>query len=87
MAPQLIATNGRWRRGLGVVDRPGDELLAGAGLAQDQHARVVGRDLTNQARHVAHGHRCARRHVLIVARFLDHGLDRNAQGGGKLLLT
>ena len=36
------------------VERPGDELLTGAGLAQDQHRGVGGRDLLDLVEHLAH---------------------------------
>ena len=40
MAAQLILTNVRSRRALQVVDGARDQLLAGAGLAADEHGRV-----------------------------------------------
>ena len=40
IALQLIATNGLLRRGLALVDRARQQLLAGAALAGDQHARI-----------------------------------------------
>ena len=38
---QLTGTNGLCRRRAGLVDEVGDQLLAGAGLAGDQHAAVA----------------------------------------------
>ena len=45
MAPQLTVTNGPLARGEPAVDLLGDELLAGAGLAGDEHADVGAGDL------------------------------------------
>jgi hypothetical protein len=39
-AAQLIATNGPWRRAAALVDAAGDQFLAGAALAGDQHGGV-----------------------------------------------
>ena len=38
----------------GVVDRPGDELLAGPALTAHQHGRVEGRDLLDHLEHAHH---------------------------------
>ena len=40
MAPQLMVTNGPFARGSTAVELARDELLAGAGLAGDEHADV-----------------------------------------------
>ncbi len=40
IAAQFTVTNGRSRRGAAIVDRAGDELLAGARLAEEEHRRV-----------------------------------------------
>ena len=82
MAPQLTATNGRWRRGLAVVDGAGGELLAGARFAEDQHAGIVGRDLADQAGRFAHRRRRAGRHGHVAGLF-ERRFDRHAQGGGQ----
>jgi len=42
-----------------LVQCPGDELLAGAGLAQDQHGGVRGSDLGDQGTDLLHGGRVA----------------------------
>ena len=39
----------------GIVQRPGDQLLAGAGLALDQHRRLAGGDLGQAGEQLAHG--------------------------------
>ena len=54
IAAQLTLTNGLSARALGAVDRARDQLLAGAALAGDQHARPRRRDLRDlgeQRRH------------------------------------
>ncbi len=48
MAPQLIGTNGRWRRGGSLVNRACHDLFAGAGLTKDQHVAVEGSHLPDQ---------------------------------------
>ena len=53
----------------GVVDGAGRELLAGARLAEDQHAGIVRGDLADQARHIANApascrSACQRRRLL-----------------------
>ena len=40
MAPQSTTTNGLFARALRLVDRRRDELLAAAGLAEDEHGEV-----------------------------------------------
>ena len=54
IAPQSTTTNGPFARALAVVDRLGGALLAGAGLALEQHGRVARRDLLEQREHRAH---------------------------------
>ncbi len=54
MAPQLIATNGWFGPRAGAVDRAREELLAGAALALDQHARVAGGHALRAREHVLH---------------------------------
>ena len=53
IAPQLTRTNGPAARARARVDRARDHLLAGAGLAEDQHRRVGARDLLDALHHVA----------------------------------
>ena len=48
-APQLTATNGLSARRLCSMHGPGDQLLAGAGFAQDQHGGIGRRDLCRSA--------------------------------------
>jgi hypothetical protein len=57
IAPQLIGMNGPSRRG---EDRAGDDFLAGARLAEDQHVRVECGDLLHEAADAAHGQRIPR---------------------------
>ena len=53
MAAQLMARNGRSARRL--CDRaPGDQLLAGAALAQDQHVDVLRGDAADRLAHLLH---------------------------------
>ena len=59
MAPQLIVMNGLLARGERAVDLARDQLLAGAGLAGDQHRDVGGRDLLDLAEHLLHRRRRA----------------------------
>ena len=47
-APQLMATNGISAAVALVVDRPGDQFLAGAGFAGDEHRRIGRRDFGDQ---------------------------------------
>ena len=47
-APQLTATNGPGAAGRVRVERPGDDLLAGAALAGDQDGRVAPRRATRR---------------------------------------
>ena len=56
-APQLTRTNGRLRARAELVDRVGDQFLAGAGLAQEQHRRTAPRDLAGDAVDFLHGRR------------------------------
>jgi hypothetical protein len=55
MAAQFTSTNGASARAGQPVDGAGDELLAGAVLAGDQHARVGGRDLLDAVEQRADG--------------------------------
>jgi hypothetical protein len=56
IAPQLIGTNGRCRRGeASWIAR--DHFLAGAGLPENQHIAVESRDLTDDVIHLANGGR------------------------------
>ena len=54
-APQLIATNGISARRLWSCSAAGDQFLAGAGFAQDQHGGVGRRDLGDQRADALHG--------------------------------
>ncbi len=63
-APQLIATNGMIGPQALVVHGAGHQLLAGAGLAEDQHRRVRRRDLGDQRADLLHRRRCRRRAAL-----------------------
>ena len=51
----LTATNGPVAAPAGAVDQPRDDLLAGAGLAANQHARVGVGDLVDAIEHQPHG--------------------------------
>ena len=51
IAAQLIATNGPFARGLSCVDRAGDQLLAGAALAQKQDRNVGRRHFFDCSQH------------------------------------
>ena len=53
MAPQLTRMIGPAARAEPAVDRAGDDLLAGAGLAQDQHGGVGGRHVLDALHHLA----------------------------------
>ncbi len=53
MAAQLTGTNGPVGAPAVGVDGLGDELLAGAALAGDEHRRVRRRDLDDAAEHLA----------------------------------
>ena len=53
-AAQWTLTNGRPARGLVVVDRLGEQLLAGAALAADQHRGRAGGDLAHLLQELAH---------------------------------
>ena len=53
-APQLTRTNGRLRRWLSSWIGVGDQLLAGAGFAQQQHRRAAARDLAREAVDLQH---------------------------------
>ncbi len=54
-AAQFILTSGLVRRGLLVVERVGDELLAGAALAAHQHRDVGVGDLVDGLEDAPHG--------------------------------
>ena len=51
---QLIGTKGCERTAAGEVDRARHDLLAGAALAADEHARTAARDLADQREDLAH---------------------------------
>ena len=53
IAPQLTRRIGPVARLRPLVDRARDHLLAGAGLAEDQHRRAGRRDLLDRAHHLA----------------------------------
>ena len=53
-AAQLTVMNGRFCAGAVVVDRPGHQLLAGAGLARDQHRGLGGGDHLDRVVDLAH---------------------------------
>ena len=61
-AEQLIVTNGLLRRGARVMERARRQLLAGAGLAADQHDLGVRRQPLDEAEHLLH-HRTAAEHA------------------------
>ena len=56
---QLTATNSCARRGPARVDQPGDELLAGAGLALEDHRLRAGNDPVEPRVHLLHRRRRA----------------------------
>ena len=62
-----------------LVDGPGDELLAGAALAGDQHRHVLGGDAADRLVHLAHGRRTAQDRVVRVGVRLGFSED-----GGRL---
>ena len=55
IAAQLIARNGFVGAGGVLVDRAGDEFLAGAALAEDQHRHVLRGDAADRLVHLLHG--------------------------------
>ena len=55
MAAQLRARNGGLGPGAVLVDRAGDQFLAGAALAGNQHRHVLGRDPADGLVDLAHG--------------------------------
>ncbi len=59
-APQSTTMNGCSRRGDSCVQGPRDHVLAGAGLALDQHRGVGRRDALDQAEDLAHRDATAR---------------------------
>ena len=64
-AAQFWVTKRASLRASAVVDRPRDEILAGAGLPDDQHGRVGLRDLLHHVEDAVHGG--ARRDDLVEA--------------------
>ena len=54
MAAQLRARNGCLGPGAVLVDGAGDQFLAGAALAGDQHGDVLGGDAADGLVHLAH---------------------------------
>ena len=59
-----------------LVDGPGDQFLAGAALAGDQHGDVLGRDAADGLVHLAHGRAGAENgalHVGVCGRLGDDG--------------
>jgi len=64
------------------VNGAGRELFARARLAQNQHARIMSRNLADQRAHFAHRRRRAGRHV-DVTRLFQRRFNRNAQRGGQ----
>ena len=69
MAPQLMAMNGPLARSDAAVDLPGQHLLAGAGLAADEHRDVGAGHLLDAPEDLAHPR--ARADELAEARFLE----------------
>ena len=67
MAPQLTATNGPLLRGERLVDRARHELLAGPGLAEDEHRRRHARDLTQEPANALHSRGLSERQARAVA--------------------
>ena len=59
MAAQLIARNGRSARLRVLVDGAGDQFLAGAALAEDQHVHVLRGDAADRLAHLLHGRAAA----------------------------
>jgi len=55
MAAQLTATKGPLARGGELVERAGDQLLAGAGLAVDEDGGRSGRGLLDEPVNLLHG--------------------------------
>ena len=53
-APQATSTNGLSRRAPAAVDRAGDERLAGAALASDQHRGFGVGDAVDHVEHFEH---------------------------------
>ena len=58
MAPTALAV---------LVDRPGDEFLAGAALALNQDGDILRGDSANGLEHALHGLALAEHHVAVVA--------------------
>ena len=76
MAAQLSARNGRLGPRAVLVDGAGDQLLAGAALAGDQHRDVLSGDAADGLVDLAHGGAGADDgavHVGVRRRFGDHG--------------
>ena len=67
MAPQLTATNGLSRRAAELVHGAGEQLLARAALAGDEHGGVGARDLARRGQERLH-----RRRAVGQARAVEH---------------
>ena len=70
MAPQSTGTNGPARAAAAAVNAAGDQLLARARLAHDQHVDVGVGHLLDRVEHLAHG-RAAADHVVEAVGPLD----------------
>ena len=68
MAAQFRARNGACGPAAVLVDGAGDQFLAGAALAGDQHRHVLGGDAADGLVHLAHG-RAAADHAALRVRF------------------
>ena len=78
-APQSTTTNGLSLRRDSAWMRARDQILAGAGLALDQHGRVGRRDALDQAEDLAHRERAADQlaeRLLVRRQDLDALLER-----------
>ena len=60
---EISVTNGRDARGLGIVDETRERFTAGAGLADQQHGRIVRRDLREIGAQLLHDAAAAHRHA------------------------
>ena len=59
-AAQLTASMGRSRRAEAMMNRPGDDFLAGAAFAADQHRGVAAGDQFDFLPDLLHRRRCRR---------------------------
>ena len=85
MAPQLTRRKGPGRPPRAVVDRTRHDLLAGAGLAEDQHRHVGLADLRDALHHLAQP-RLGADDQLGAIGLAETGEQRLAVGAGRLVL-